>query len=58
MLKKIVKTLVNAKEGYQTLGENIDTLDSEDLIKAYIIFSKNDQLEYLYKFEKDELLLM
>ena len=52
--------LGSIRRGFQvnlrTLGENIDTLDTEDLVKAYIIFSKHNQLEYLYKLDKEELL--
>lgn len=52
--------LGSIRRGFQvnlrTLGENIDTLDTEDLVKAYITFSKHSQLEYLYKLEKEELL--
>ena len=52
--------LSSIRRGFQvnlrTLGENIDTLDTEDLVKAYITFSKHNQLEYLYKLDKEELL--
>lgn len=48
------------RRGYQVdlrlLGENIDSLDEKDLVKAYIMFSRNSQLEYLYKLDKEELL--